>query len=101
MYLSLYTRTPDKQNDSTTNSRTEQHTQRDGTEKAVPLAVSLYNQTMGGVDLDDQLTQEYSPDKRQLKMWKRIIWNGLTTAAGKKFAAFSFLFCFCNPINLH
>lgn len=65
----------------------------------MPLAVSLYNQTMGGVDLGDQLIQEYSPDMRQLKMWKRILWNGLTTAAGKKFAAFSFLFCFCNPIN--
>jgi len=57
--------------------------QRDGSRKQIPGVVLLYNNTMGGVDLGDQLLQEYHPNMRSIKMWKKLLMNFLVTATGK------------------
>ncbi|VDI33309.1 Hypothetical predicted protein [Mytilus galloprovincialis] len=60
--------------------RMENHANSRGQESEVPHVVSLYNRTMGGVDLGDQLISEYTPDIRSLKMWKKVLINLLATA---------------------
>jgi hypothetical protein len=37
-----------------------------------PSVVHKYNETMGGVDLGDQLIGQYEPQFRSLKLWKNI-----------------------------
>lgn len=61
----------------------ENHANSRGQENEVPHVVSLYNRTMGGVDLGDQLISEYTPDIRSLKMWKKVLINLLATAEGQ------------------
>ncbi|CAC5363514.1 unnamed protein product [Mytilus coruscus] len=48
-----------------------------------PKLSPVYNRTMGGVDLGDQLISEYSPDIRSLIMWKKVFINLLATAEGQ------------------
>ena len=43
---------------------------------------SLYNRSMGGVDLGDQLLAVYDPQVRSVKMWKKVFINLLLTATG-------------------
>jgi hypothetical protein len=47
-----------------------------------PLVVHKYNQTMGGVDLGDQLISQYDHQFRSVKLWKKILFNFFMTAAG-------------------
>jgi len=47
-----------------------------------PLVVHKYNQTMGGVDLGDQLISQYDQQFRSVKLWKKILFNFFMTAAG-------------------
>lgn len=61
----------------------ENHANGRGQENEVPQVVSLYNRTMGGVDLGDQLISEYTSDIRSLKMWKEVLINLLATAEGQ------------------
>lgn len=37
-----------------------------------PEVVHKYNETMGGVDLGDQLMTQYEPQFRSTKFWKKI-----------------------------
>ena len=46
-------------------------------------AISLYNETMGGVDLGDQLMQEYHPNLMPVKMWKKMLLSFLVTATDR------------------
>ena len=61
---------------NTTNSR--------GTDLAIPSAVKRYNFTMGGVDLGDQLLLQFEPNFKSVKMWRKLLFHQLVTAAGKR-----------------
>ena len=50
--------------------------------RQIPQAIHLYNHSMGGVDLGDQLLQEYSPNLRSVKLWKKMLINFLVTTTG-------------------
>ena len=45
-----------------------------------PRVAALYNEGMGGVDLGDQKTYTYSDDRRQVKLWKKMMFRLLHTA---------------------
>jgi hypothetical protein len=47
-----------------------------------PPVVHKYNQTMGGVDLGDQLIFQYDHQFRSVKLWKKILFNFFMTEAG-------------------
>ncbi|CAC5395925.1 unnamed protein product [Mytilus coruscus] len=64
---------------NTTNSR--------GTDVAIPSAVKSYNYTMGGVDLGDQLLQ-FEPYFKSVKMWRKLLFNQLVTAAVNAFICY-------------
>ena len=49
----------------------------------MPSAVSLYNETMGGVVLRDQLMQEYHPNLMSVKMWKKMLLSFLVTTTDR------------------
>ena len=57
-------------------------TQKDGRKILVscPEAVTLYNKTMGGVDLFDQKQERYCLGRRSLKWWHRILYYILDVA---------------------
>lgn len=40
-----------------------------------PGVVHKYNETMGGVDLGDQLMAQYEPQFRSTKFWKKIFFS--------------------------
>lgn len=46
-----------------------------------PGVVHKYNETMGGVDLGDQLMAQYEPQFRSIKFWKKIFFSFLMMAA--------------------
>lgn len=50
-----------------------------------PGVVHKYNETMGGVDLGDQLMAQYEPQFRSIKFWKKIFFSFLMMAAGNGF----------------
>lgn len=54
-----------------------------GLEMVLPSVVNKYNKCMGGVDLEDQFLAKFEPPTRCKKMWKKILFNLLTTATGK------------------
>ena len=47
-----------------------------------PSVVHKYNETMGGVDLGDQLLLKFEPQFKSIKLWRKILFNLLTTATG-------------------
>lgn len=47
-----------------------------------PSVVHKYNDTMGGVDLGDQLLLKFEPQFKGVKLWRKILFNLLTTATG-------------------
>ncbi|CAC5396271.1 Glutathione S-transferase Mu 1,Glutathione S-transferase Mu 5,Glutathione S-transferase Mu 2,Glutathione S-transferase [Mytilus coruscus] len=47
---------------------------------SAPSVVHKYNQTMGGVDLGDQLLLKFEPQFKGVKLWRKILFNLLTTA---------------------
>lgn len=49
---------------------------------SAPSVVHKYNQTMGGVDLGDQLLLKFEPQFKGVKLWRKILFNLLTTATG-------------------
>ena len=51
--------------------RSETATNSKGKEKVAPGLIHTYNETMGGVDLGDQLLTVYDPDIRSVKLWKK------------------------------
>jgi hypothetical protein len=61
----------------------EDHHNSKGRVVRTPQVAKLYNETMGGVDLGDQLLALYEPTFRSEKLWKKILFNLLSTAAGK------------------
>ena len=42
----------------------------------------MYNETMGGVDLGDQLLLKFEPQFKGVKLWRKILFNLLVTASG-------------------
>ncbi|CAG2252077.1 unnamed protein product [Mytilus edulis] len=65
---------------NTTNSR--------GTDLAIPSAVKRYNFTMGGVDLGDQLLLQFEPNFKSVKMWRKLLFHQLVTAAVNAFICY-------------
>lgn len=53
-----------------------------GKRTRAPEIVHRYNDTMGAVDLGDQLIAAYEPHFRSLKLWKKILIHLLVTATG-------------------
>ena len=49
-------------------------------EFACPEAISCYNMIMGGVDLSDQKTAFYNPDRKSSKWWRRVFYKVLMIA---------------------
>ena len=49
----------------------------------MPRAISLYNEPMGGVDLEDQLMQEYHPNLMSVKMWKKMLLSFLVATTDR------------------
>ena len=47
----------------------------DGSKKVVPNIVSEYNNGMGGVDLSDQMTDQYAGELRTFKCWRKIVFH--------------------------
>ena len=62
---------------------TEDRSCWDGTVHQMPRAISLYNETMGGVHLGDQPMQEYHPNLMSVKMWKKVLLSFLMTATDR------------------
>ncbi|XP_067950223.1 piggyBac transposable element-derived protein 4-like [Watersipora subatra] len=62
-------------------AKTEIAQRRIGNEFQRLSVVGLYNSTMGGVDLSDQLTCEYADGRRTVKMWKKIVFHLIDKAA--------------------
>ena len=66
----------------------------------------LYNENMGGVDLADQLIEQYEPQFRSLKLWKQILFSLLMMASGRFmnaiFQTVEFIFVnTCNCLHHH
>ena len=59
-----------------------QTTNGKGREISIPSVVDKYNHTMGGVDLGDQLILQFEPQFKSLKMWRKLLFHCLVTAAG-------------------
>ena len=53
----------------TTNSR--------GTDISIPAATQTYNYTMGGVDVGDEMIQQFEPQFNSLKIWRKMLFNFL------------------------
>ena len=51
-------------------------------EMTAPNVVHTYNETMGGVDLGDQLSLKFEPQFKGVKLWRKILFNLLVTASG-------------------
>lgn len=49
---------------------------------SIPAVVEKYNHTMGGVDLGDQLILQFEPQFKSKKMWRKLLFHCLVTAAG-------------------
>ena len=65
----------------------------------IPEVVERYNRTMGGVDRGDQLILQFEPHFRSVKLWKKILFNLLVTAAGGCSTVLSFIFKFKVPLK--
>ena len=57
--------------------------QKDGTKKQFqsPVAIALYNQIMGGVDLSDQKVNVYDFNRKSTKWWKKVFYKIQMSAA--------------------
>ncbi|CAG2200909.1 unnamed protein product [Mytilus edulis] len=62
------------------NARTVRKVNSKGRVVSAPSVVHKYNQTMGGVDLGDQLLLKFEPQFKGVKLWRKILFNLLTTA---------------------
>ncbi|CAG2214378.1 unnamed protein product [Mytilus edulis] len=62
------------------NARTVRKVNSKGRVVSAPSVVHKYNQTMGGVDLGDQLLLKFEPQFKSVKLWRKILFNLLTTA---------------------
>ncbi|CAG2210332.1 unnamed protein product [Mytilus edulis] len=62
------------------NERTVRKVNSKGRVVSAPSVVHKYNQTMGGVDLGDQLLLKFEPQFKGVKLWRKILFNLLTTA---------------------
>ena len=62
---------------------TEDRSCRDGTVHQMPPAISLYNETMGGIALEDQLMKEHHLNLMSVKMWKKMLLSFLVTATDR------------------
>jgi hypothetical protein len=51
-------------------------------EVTAPNVVHTYNETMGGVDLGDQLLLKFEPQFKGVKLWRKMLFNLLVTASG-------------------
>lgn len=47
----------------------------DNTKKNIPHTVYEYNSGMGGVDLSDQMTDNYAGEFRTVKCWKKVVFH--------------------------
>ena len=54
-----------------------------GVEVQKPLVMHKYNKLMGGVDLADELKQEYEANIRTVKMYKKVIMSILWRVSGE------------------
>lgn len=63
-------------------NRFVQTTNGKGRDISIPAVVETYNHTMGGVDLGDQLILQFEPQFKSLKMWRKLLFHSLVTAAG-------------------
>lgn len=50
-----------------------------------PEIVHIYNNTTGGVDLDNQFMAQYEPKFQSIKFWKNFFFSFLILAAGNEF----------------
>lgn len=58
----------------------------------IPAVVEKYNHTMGGVDLGNQLILQFEPQFKSLKMWRKLLFHCLVTAAVNAFICYRYTF---------
>ena len=67
----------------------------------VTSVVHKYNETMGGVDMGDQLLLKFEPQFKSIKLWKKILFYLLTTATGiQRVVVFARCWLFCYGLFL-
>ncbi|XP_061170531.1 piggyBac transposable element-derived protein 4-like [Saccostrea echinata] len=66
---------------TTGSARQIQTTNGKGREVSIPAIIDTYNLAMGGVDLGDQLILQFEPQFKSLKMWRKLLFHSLVTAA--------------------
>lgn len=66
---------------------------------SIPAVVEKYNHTMGGVDLGDQLILQFEPQFKSKKMWRKLLFHCLVTAAVNAFICYRDTFLVQQKMN--
>ena len=72
-------------NDVTTTVVTRKMKDESKKDVPCPVAIKFYNQTMGGVDLADQMITLYELDRKSQKWWRKVFFRLLMTAVHNAF----------------